>query len=379
MTMRLVQVCLDFSPRLGGLARGVHDIASVFGGRVVSLDSRRRLPDDGPNNATVSRIDTGRGPLVSRHLRLTPHAYDRLSEALAGADLVICHSLYRAHLPAVRTICMRKSLPYWIITHGMLDPWVVRQRWLAKRWWLWGPGRLCLRDASRVVFSTTRERQKAANFYHGANTAVVSWPVTTPGLADRVSARARMRRHMGIADNDRILLWLGRYDRLKRPLEIVKAFASAKPTGWRLIMAGYEGDIPRASVEALARQAGHGRITITGAVEGGFKADLLLAADAFVSLSWRENFGYAIAEAMAYGLPVCISPDHDLLSDASSTLFATRVPDHSLTSAVAALHAFLRHSPESLASAGAAGREWIARTCRPDEFAIRLESLAHSH
>lgn len=379
MTTAVVQVCLDLSPALGGLTRGIHDIAAVLGGQIVSLDSGRFLPDHGPTGASVTRISTGTGPLVSRQLRLARHAYKNLSDAVAGADLVICHSLYRAHIPAVRRICMRASIPYWIVAHGMLDPWVVSRRWLAKRWWLAGPGRACLRDASRVVFSTAGEQAKATCFHHGANTAVVSWPVAIPDLAGRSSARAQARQRMGIAHDERILLWLGRYDRLKRPLEVVRAFASATPAGWRLVMAGYEGDIPQASVEALAREVGAGRITILPPVEGAAKADLLLAADAFVSLSWRENFGYAVADAMAYGLPVCVAPDHDLLSNAGSMQFVARVPDHSLPAAVAALRAFLGQSSEALASAGAAGREWIARTCSPDAFAIRLRALASTH
>lgn len=376
MTTAVTQVCLDLSPTLGGLTRGIHDIAAVLGGQIVSLDSGRLAPDNGTIGASILRIDTGAGPLIARHLRLTRHADDQLAEALAESELVICHSLYRAHVPAVRRICLGKSIPYWIVAHGMLDPWVVGQRWLAKRWWLSGPGRPCLRNAARVIFSTAGERDKAARFHHEANTAVVSWPVAIPDLAGRTSARAHVRRHMGLSDNERLLLWLGRYDRLKRPFEIVRAFASAKPAGWQLVMAGYEGDIPRVSVDDLARRAGEGRITTMNAVEGVSKADLLLAADAFVSLSWRENFGYAVAEAMAYGLPVCVTPDHDLLSDAGSTKFVARVRDHSFPSAVDGLQTFLGQSSEALASAGAAGREWIAHTCSPDAFAMRLHSLA---
>jgi glycosyltransferase involved in cell wall biosynthesis len=375
VTTAVVQVCLDLSPTLGGLTRGIHDIAAVLGGRIVAVDSGRFSPDHATIGATVSRIATGTGPLVSRYLRLARRAHDELSDALAGADLVICHSLYRAHMPAVRRICRGKSIPYWIVAHGMLDPWVVSQRWLAKRWWLSGPGRPCLRDASRVLFSTSSEQQKAARFYRGANTTVAPWPITIPDLTGRASARAEVRRRLDVADDERLLLWLARYDQLKRPLEIVRAFASGVPAGWSLIMAGYEGDIPRASVEALARLAGGGRVTTMDAVEGSAKADLLLAADAFVSLSWRENFGYAVAEAMAYGLPVCVTPDHDLLSDRYETPFVARVPNHSLPAAADALGAFLSQDSQVLAVAGAAGREWIARTCSPEAFAMRLRSL----
>ncbi|NEP44652.1 MAG: glycosyltransferase, partial [Okeania sp. SIO2H7] len=66
---------------------------------------------------------------------------------------------------------------------------------------------------------------------------------------------------------------------------------------------GYEAKI-RQQIESSTLAT---RTLITGFVTGGVKAGLLNAADIFALPSYYENFGIAVAEAMAAGTPVVIS------------------------------------------------------------------------
>jgi glycosyltransferase involved in cell wall biosynthesis len=71
-------------------------------------------------------------------------------------------------------------------------------------------------------------------------------------------------------------------------------------------MAGPSADA--AYLEKLkAHAGGDPRITFTGMLSGNMKWGAFAAADAFVLPSHQENFGIAVAEAMACGTPVLVS------------------------------------------------------------------------
>jgi glycosyltransferase involved in cell wall biosynthesis len=298
-----------------------------------------------------------------------------LDDEIARAPLVIVHSLYRAHLPSIARLCRLRHVPYWVVAHGMLDPWVLARRRAAKRLWLRLHGQSCLREAATVLFSTASEREKARIAYGGSNVAVIPWPIDIPGTDGRPAARAAVRNGLGIGPERNVLLWLGRYDSLKRPVTIVEAFARGAPRDWVLIMAGFPGDTPRNRVETAADRFAPGRVHVLGPATGADKSRLLLGADAFVSLSWRENYGYAVAEAMAAGLPIVIAPDHDLLADGAFLHFGSRCADHSVASAIAAVAGLCGQKAALRMAGGDRAREWATRSLTRDLFQNNVERL----
>ena len=354
----VLSVCLDDSPVLGGLSRGIRDMADALGGQILSLDSGRLPPSQDDARWNIRRLDVGRGPLASMHLRLRRQVADAIDGAIAQSSLVVCHSLYRAHLPFVRRSCLRHGVPFWVVAHGMLDPWVVSRHAGWKRAWLMLAGMRCLADAERVIFNTEAERAKASRWCRPGNALVIPWPVDLPDVSDRGRCRAEIRKQLAIPESDRILLSLARYDSLKRPLHTVAAFAAASQPGWHLVMAGYDGDLTREPVEQAARQQGDASIRVLGPVEGEAKRQLLMASDAFVSLSWRENFGYSLADSAAQGLCGAYAPDHDLVADMPEQCRRWVAGDHSLCEARRVLHAMLTTASTIREESGHVGQVW---------------------
>jgi alpha-1,6-mannosyltransferase len=109
-----------------------------------------------------------------------------------------------------------------------------------------------------------------------------------------------LRRKLGVADDQPLLIYVGRLDGEKKPDVVVDAFRRLPDTfGARLVLIG-EGPL-KSDIAAL----GDPRIVMPGYVKD--RAELarwLASADIYVSGMADETFGVSIIEAQASGLPV---------------------------------------------------------------------------
>ncbi|MGN6058448.1 MAG: glycosyltransferase [Sphingomicrobium sp.] len=110
----------------------------------------------------------------------------------------------------------------------------------------------------------------------------------------------RLRSQLGLADNQPLLIYVGRLDGEKKPDVVVDAFRKLpRSLGAKLALIG-EGPL-REEIEGL----GDDRIVIPGYMKSrGELAAWLASADIYVSAMADETFGVSIVEAQASGLPV---------------------------------------------------------------------------
>ena len=94
--------------------------------------------------------------------------------------------LYIATMPIGRMRFLENSIPYWVIIHGGLDPYVLSYRRFRKMHWLNQFGRLYLRNAQQVIFATSNEQAKASPYLDGVQSRVVPWPVESLQITQRV-------------------------------------------------------------------------------------------------------------------------------------------------------------------------------------------------
>ena len=229
-------------------------------------------------------------------------------------DCLIVNGMWQYHGVAARQAARSLRKPYFVYTHGMLDPWFKRtfplKHFKKLLYWPWGDYRI-LRDAAAVCFTCEQEKLLARQSFplYKANEVVISYGTSAPQGDPDMQREAFLSRWPSLRDR-RLLLFLSRIHVKKGCDLLIDAFADAAASdpSLHLVMAGPDQAGLQAPLQAQARRLGiEGRITWTGMLSGDLKWGAFRAADAFVLPSHQENFGIAVVEALACGLPVLIS------------------------------------------------------------------------
>ncbi|MCE9630028.1 MAG: glycosyltransferase [Planctomycetia bacterium] len=393
-------ICAEHQPAHAGLYRGIRDFAQAMPGGILSFDGVPQPSLADPPWPVVRRVTCGQGWLSRRCHALSPAAVAAADAATVEADLLAVHSLFRAHCRWIRDWAMRCGRPYWVVPHGCLDPAGLARRSLLKRLWMTRDGGPLFADSDAVIFATRREMAKAAQWLpgitstpsgqgRGARGVIIPWPVEVPSLVGAEVAYAALRTRLRIDAEEKILLWVGRFHEAKRPLQAIQAFAAAKPSHCHMVIVGVDETLTRADIQRAIPERLTSHVHVLGELRGAALAEVWLAADGYISLSEKENFGYSAADALAHGVPVILSCGHDLAHDLPGagegrSAYGWVLPDDRLSSAVQAINewgetvARCGIMSTSLSSVRESTRAWVAEKLSFERFHESLRDLTAS-
>lgn len=270
-------------------------------------------------------------------------------------DGIIVHGLWEfTGLAALIAVAGHK--PFLVFTHGMLDPYFKRRYPLKhiKKWIYWVLAQYwVLRAASRVMFTTELERDlatKTFRLWHW-NPMVVSYGADPqlPDIDQLVPAFYDRCPELNVNDpHRRYLLFLSRIHPKKGCDLLLQAFAAVAPAhpDLHLIMAGPDATGIRKDLQPIVDQAGlTDRVHWPGMLKGDAKWGAFAVSDAFVLPSHQENFGIAVAEALACGRPVLISDQVNIAPEIESDGCGIVEPD-TLEGTIQLLQRWLALSPQ---------------------------------
>jgi glycosyltransferase involved in cell wall biosynthesis len=224
-------------------------------------------------------------------------------------ECVFVHGLWQWQGAGTRHALRGTGVPYRLFPHGMLDPWfrvAFPSRHVRKvaYWKLIEHRVVC--DAAGIIFTSEEERRLGSTTFQpwaAQRADVVPLGTISPPQSGR-ELRARFEARFPQLRGERILLFLGRLHEKKGCDLLIEAFRRVA-TPLHLIFAGPCADtVLEADLHARAQGL---RVTFTGPLYGDDKWAALAAAEVFALPSHQENFGIAVAEALASGVPVLVS------------------------------------------------------------------------
>ena len=214
----------------------------------------------------------------------------------AGFDLIHDHGIWLPHNWRLSRMARKLGIPLVVSPRGMLEPWAMRHKRWKKRfaWWLYQRRQL----ESAACLHATSESEVRHFRRHFPRVPVCLIPNGVE-LPEKVPAK------VASPDGRRTALFLGRIYPVKGLPLLVEAWKRVRPAGWRMEIAGPDEAGHRKEVEQLVRDAGLERdFSFTGPVEGNEKTAAFARAELLILPSHSENFGMAVAEALAHGVPV---------------------------------------------------------------------------
>ena len=361
--MKLLRLSRSLNPAGGGIAEGVRQFTPHLAALGVATTVASLDPPEAPWLQDQPCQAIGLGPVATGYgyRRSLPA---RIRSLALQHDVVIIEGIWQYHAYATWLALRGSSIPYFVYTHGMLDPWFKRTYPLKhlKKWayWPWADYRV-LGDATAVLFTTEQERLLARQSFslYKAKELVVGYGTSAPPPDAERQRQAFLQRFPQLR-GQRLLLFLSRIHPKKGVDLLIEAFAAVVHADPRLqlVIAGPDQVGWQAALQQRAAALGIAeRLTWPGMLSGELKWGAFRCAELFCLPSHQENFGIVVAEAMACGLPVAIAEPVNISAE------------------VAAAGAGLVHA-DTVAGTTEALRQWLGLPAmEKEQMGLRAEQL----
>jgi len=289
--------------------------------------------------------------------------------ANAGSyDVVHVHALFSyATIPGCRAAA-RAPVPYILRPLGTLSNWSLGHRRWKKRPYYALLERPHLAGASAIHVTSEAESEDVARLGYGERARVIP-------LGVDVGERPSRRAHADSGNEPLRLLFLSRLHEKKNVPLLLRALAATNSSRRIELTVAGDGDPGyRDRLAALSDELGlRDVVSFTGHLDGVAKERAFAEADCFVLPSAHENFGLAVAEALAAGLPAIVTTNVALARDVHA-VGAGLVTEPTETALASALRWAAEH-PAALLEMGDRAWQHAYRELSWETTCVRLAAL----
>jgi glycosyltransferase involved in cell wall biosynthesis len=310
--MRVLHVIPSVSPVHGGPSRAILDMERALAARGIEVTTVTTNDDGNSRRLPVPCFEPVATPYATRWYFPRTTLFHKISIGLgrwlkdnvADFDVVHAHSLFSFAPVASAIIARQTGVPYVLRPLGVLANYGMTQHHpLLKRVSFSLIERSLIQRASAVHFTSLAEQTEAKEFGINCQSVVIPLGIDVSSVPDSKRARTDESAEFN-------LLFLSRIEQKKNLESLLQALRLVRTKNPNVTMSiAGDGD-PKyvAALQSLARDMSiEPHVNWLGYVKGDQKNGVLGAASAFVLPSHSENFGIAVAEALAAGLPCLVS------------------------------------------------------------------------
>lgn len=349
----------------GGMNVYIRELAGELGHRGHRVDVYTRVHDSGDpqvihlnENARVIHLRAGKNGYMHK-LAIYPYLDDftgALENFILRENLQydLIHSHYWLSGQVGRWAQARWNVPHMLMFHtlgavknttgvGKEEPLlrIATERQIVQR-------------CHRIIAATEREKSELVRFYGSDPEKMSVVPCGVNMEVFQPVDKTYARRQLGFADDEKIVLYVGRFAALKGIDRLLKAMTHLRHhKGLKLVIIGGDGHgAPEfEAFQCLASELGiDDMISFNGRIEQGDLSPYYSAADLLAVPSYHESFGLVALEALACGTPVVATNVGAMNSIIHEGKTGSVVADSSPAAFAGAIHNFFLKPPHEIES-----------------------------